>query len=99
MTASIVQIIRLIDFGLAQEVPKTTGQVKVNRMIGTLEFMSPEVLRCDHASSASDMWSSGVLIYTMISGGILPFSNKMRTCIMKKIIRYKIKQKTISIIL
>ena len=83
-------IVRLIDFGLAQEVSKTTGQVTVNRMIGTLEFMSPEVLRCDHGSGASDMWSAGVLLYALLSGGILPYYSDKRTEIMRKIKRYLI---------
>lgn len=42
-------------------------------MCGTLEFMSPEVMRCSHASPASDMWSAGVILYMMLSGGVSPF--------------------------
>ncbi|XP_023348884.1 myosin light chain kinase family member 4 [Eurytemora carolleeae] len=42
-------------------------------MVGTLEFMSPEVMKCSHASPASDMWSCGVLLYMLLSGGVSPF--------------------------
>ena len=42
-------------------------------MCGTLEFMSPEVMRCSHASPASDMWSVGVILYFLVSAGLSPF--------------------------
>jgi len=32
-----------------------------------------QVMRCSHASPASDMWSIGVILYMMLSGGISPF--------------------------
>jgi len=63
--------IRLIDFGLARELGGM-DKVKCN-MVGTLEFMAPEVMKCTFASTASDMWSVGVLFYMLISGGLSPF--------------------------
>ena len=63
--------LKLIDFGLARNMGKS-DRLPIN-MCGTLEFISPEVMRCSHASFASDMWSVGVILYMMISGGISPF--------------------------
>ena len=63
--------LKLIDFGLARNMGKS-DRLPIN-MCGTLEFISPEVMRCSHASFASDMWSVGVMLYMMISGGISPF--------------------------
>jgi len=71
--------LKLIDFGLSRELPPQQTKVSLRRMVGTLEFMSPEVLKCDHASTASDMWSVGVLLYTLLSGGILPFCDKSKS--------------------
>lgn len=69
--------LKIIDFGLARALgPPGNGHssdmIPIN-MCGTLEFMSPEVMRCSHASPASDMWSLGVILYMMVSGGLSPF--------------------------
>ena len=65
---------RLIDFGSSKETSTPEQTVPLERMLGTLDFMSPEVCRCDHASPASDLWSAGVLLYIMLTGGMLPFA-------------------------
>jgi len=71
--------LRIIDFGLARALLGSQG-VKVG-MCGTIEYMSPEVMNCDEASPASDMWGVGVIAYQMCSGGISPFFavNRFRT--------------------
>jgi len=71
--------LKIIDFGLARDLGGADF-IPIN-MCGTLEFMSPEVMKCSHASFASDMWSVGVILYMMVSGGISPFwaGNEYRT--------------------
>ena len=74
--------LKIIDFGLARALgPPGTGEVIPINMCGTLEFMSPEVMRCSHASPASDIWSIGVILFMMVSGGLSPFwgGNEYRT--------------------
>ena len=68
---SVSEDLKIIDFGLAKNLG-TKDKIPIN-MCGTLEFVSPEIISCDHASRASDMWSVGVIIYMMMSGGISPF--------------------------
>ena len=63
--------LKLIDFGIARHLGNRS-RISIGTC-GTLEFISPEVLGCSHASFASDMWSVGVLFYMMLSGGISPF--------------------------
>lgn len=71
--------LRIIDFGLAREL----GEAKSVRtgMCGTIEYMSPEVMNCADASTASDMWGVGCITYQLLSGGISPFFavNRFRT--------------------
>ncbi|XP_065844960.1 death-associated protein kinase 2-like isoform X2 [Oscarella lobularis] len=54
----------LIDFGLARELDGSGLRL----MLGTAEFIAPEVVSFDEITTATDMWSLGVLIYIMLSG-------------------------------
>ncbi len=64
--------LKLIDFGLAVDMG-TRPYVALERMCGTMELMAPEVLKTSHASCLSDMWSLGVVLYMLLSGGVSPF--------------------------
>ena len=44
--------LRIIDFGLAEQLAENSDHVFMS-MCGTLEYMSPEVMDCKHASRAS----------------------------------------------
>lgn len=72
--------LRIIDFGLAEQLKPGEDHVTMT-MCGTLEYMSPEVMDCKHASAASDMWGVGVIAYLLVSGGVSPFwgGNRYRT--------------------
>jgi len=72
--------LRIIDFGIAQELKENEDKIPI-AMSGTLEYMSPEVMDCKHASPASDMWSLGATAFQLLSGGVAPFwaGNKYRT--------------------
>ncbi|XP_062862335.1 striated muscle preferentially expressed protein kinase isoform X3 [Trichomycterus rosablanca] len=63
--------IKIIDFGSAQNFnPLFLKQF--SPPIGTLECMSPEMLKGDVVGPPADIWSVGVLTYIMLSGR-LPF--------------------------
>ncbi|KAM6129578.1 LOW QUALITY PROTEIN: striated muscle preferentially expressed protein kinase [Pterocles gutturalis] len=63
--------LKIIDFGSAQTYPLV---LRPGRRVGTLEYMSPEVVKGDPVGSAADVWGVGVLTYIMLSGRS-PFSN------------------------
>nr|XP_002739916.1 PREDICTED: myosin light chain kinase, smooth muscle-like [Saccoglossus kowalevskii] len=61
--------IKLIDFGLARKFnPKDT----LKEMVGTPEFVAPEVINFESLNFATDMWSVGVICYVLLSG-LSPF--------------------------
>ena len=59
--------IKLIDFGLS----KASRSQKLTEIAGTPYYMAPEVLKGSYQAEA-DIWSLGVLLYTLVSG-YLPF--------------------------
>ncbi|XP_070569690.1 myosin light chain kinase, smooth muscle-like isoform X2 [Ptychodera flava] len=61
--------IKLIDFGLAR---KYDPKESIKEMVGTPEFVAPEVINFDALSLATDMWSVGVICYVLLSG-LSPF--------------------------
>ncbi|XP_066542039.1 striated muscle preferentially expressed protein kinase-like [Hoplias malabaricus] len=67
-----MNIVKIIDFGSAQ----TFNPLFLKQFsppIGTLEYMSPEMLKGDVVGPPADIWSVGVLTFIMLSGR-LPFT-------------------------
>ncbi|XP_014667690.1 PREDICTED: titin-like [Priapulus caudatus] len=64
--------IKLIDFNLSRpHKPGDTTKV----MFGTPEFVAPEVINYEPVDKATDMWSVGVIAYTLLSG-LSPFAGE-----------------------
>ncbi|XP_068694426.1 death-associated protein kinase 2-like [Montipora foliosa] len=57
--------IKLIDFGLAKIIPP--GEI-VRAILGTPEFVAPEVINFEPVGTPTDMWAVGVLTYILLSG-------------------------------
>jgi non-specific serine/threonine protein kinase len=81
--------IKLLDFGLARttgarepDVQKTDPYV----VRGTVFYMSPEQLRGLSLDTRSDIWSTGVVLYELISGR-LPFDGDSSTDVAAGILR------------
>ena len=70
---------KLADFGLALRVRDADGNLQTLKSIrGSLPYLSPEVLSRKETNSMTeiDAWAVGVLMYTMLTGGKLPFGYK-----------------------
>ena len=69
--------IKLIDFGLAKRLER--GRVRTG-FVGTVGFMAPEIASSqyggherDYSTTATDLFSLGVIVYMLVSGGLEPF--------------------------
>lgn len=81
--------VKLMDFGIA----KVAGEQKmtqVNKIVGTVEFMAPELIRGEDASAASDIYATGVTLYELVSGK-LPFESDTDFNLMQAIMKQKVK--------
>ncbi|TSK16059.1 Serine/threonine-protein kinase 17A [Bagarius yarrelli] len=57
--------IKIVDFGLSRMV---SSNQELREIMGTPEYVAPEVLNYEPISTATDMWSIGVLAYVMLTG-------------------------------
>ncbi|KAM9817646.1 ribosomal protein S6 kinase alpha-2-like [Neosynchiropus ocellatus] len=68
----LVECIRICDFGFAKQLRAENGLLMTPCYTAT--FMAPEVLRKQGYDAACDIWSLGILLYTMIAG-FSPFAS------------------------
>ncbi|MGH9847073.1 MAG: serine/threonine-protein kinase, partial [Blastocatellia bacterium] len=59
--------VKLLDFGIAKTDATPTATMP-GKVMGTLEYLSPERLRGEPADERSDLWSLGALLYEMVAG-------------------------------
>src|SRR5207245_2955836 len=74
---------KIMDFGIAKL--GGTGVTKTGMMVGTVHYMSPEQIRARKLDGRSDVFSSGVILYELLSGK-RPFSGDTATAILYMII-------------
>lgn len=71
--------VKLADFGLATE----TGDELNTTFCGTLAYLSPEMLRRQGASKASDVYGWGAVVYELLTGDAPHYSADMPTMLRK----------------
>lgn len=63
--------VKLLDFGIAKG-QTSPGLTQVGAVVGTLQYLAPELIRGGTADDRADIWALGVLLYEMVTGR-MPF--------------------------
>ncbi len=79
--------VKLMDFGIARLVG-SERLTRVNRVMGTLEYMAPELLDGGDPSEQSDLYAVGVLLYELLSGK-MPFTASTDSTLINQILSHK----------
>jgi serine/threonine-protein kinase len=74
-------VVKVTDFGIAK-ITGDHGQTQTGMRIGTLWYMSPEQIKGQPASVASDLYALGITLYQMVTGK-LPFYGDSEYTLMK----------------
>jgi eukaryotic-like serine/threonine-protein kinase len=77
--------VKLMDFGIAK-IANEQRLTQVNRIVGTVEYMAPELIQGKDASVACDIYAIGVTMYEMLSGK-LPFEGNTDYNLMQDILK------------
>lgn len=80
--------VKLTDFGLAKEFFDSLD--RATSFCGTIEYMSPEMIKGDPYSYPTDWWSVGILFYDMVTGSP-PFKSKNHKVLKDMICTSKVK--------
>jgi len=85
--------VKVLDFGLAKKRANAdTGETlsetltEQGSIVGTIQYMAPEVLRGAEADARVDVWALGVILYEM-STGKLPFDGRTQFEVTSAILR------------
>lgn len=76
-------VAKLLDFGIAKGTG-TPNLTEAGNVIGTLSYMPPEQLLGEPASTRSDVWALGIVLYEMLTGRV-PFEAKTAGELIEKI--------------
>ena len=68
-----IKTLKIIDLGVCQTL--TYGEM-AKEPIGTSGYISPEIYSHEEYSFKTDIWSLGIILYLLITEGILPFDNE-----------------------
>ncbi|MCM3386704.1 Stk1 family PASTA domain-containing Ser/Thr kinase [Ureibacillus chungkukjangi] len=74
--------VKITDFGIATSL-SATSYTKTNSVIGTVHYLSPEQARGGTATSQSDIYALGIVLYELLTGE-LPFSGESAVSIALK---------------
>lgn len=79
--------VKLMDFGIAM-VAGEQRLTQVNRVVGTVEYIAPELIQGKEPSIATDLYAIGVTMYELLTGK-LPFEGNTDYNLMQDILKKK----------
>ncbi len=77
--------VKIMDFGIARISDQASRLTKVKSVIGTLDYLAPELIQGAAHSCKSDCYALGVVAYELATGGILPFKGTSEFALMQAI--------------
>ncbi|WP_374743414.1 serine/threonine protein kinase [Parapedobacter sp. 2B3] len=78
--------VKIMDFGIARVSDQASRLTKVRSVIGTLDYLAPELIQGADPTPASDCYALGVVAYELATGGTLPFKGTSEFALMQAII-------------
>lgn len=78
--------IKVADFGVSKKISKGG---KTHTMVGTPEYLAPELIKQEGHNETADFWAFGILLYEL-STGVSPFNTKSKGALMQSIIHEEI---------
>jgi serine/threonine protein kinase len=85
-TATAPPRVRLADFGSAAWVG-AGGLGRAEGLVGTPHYVAPEVVGGGEYGAKADVWSAGVVMYALLSGGALPFGGESAAEVLAAVLR------------
>lgn len=82
-------LIKIADFSLSAITDNQEGVVEDKIVVGTPYYMAPEIIKRKKYDSTVDIWSTGVLMYEMISHN-RPFEAELKSDLRKMILKKEI---------
>jgi serine/threonine protein kinase len=76
---------RLADFGSAAWIGVDGG--RADGLVGTPHYVAPEVVSGEDYGEKADVWSAGVVMYVLLSGGALPFGGETAKDVLSAVMR------------
>ncbi|APR75409.1 serine/threonine protein kinase [Minicystis rosea] len=72
---SVAGVTKVIDFGIAKAMDRTSEQTKTGMIKGKAQYAAPEQVRGENADRRVDVWAMGTILYHYLAGK-LPFEGK-----------------------
>lgn len=82
LIASATDTVKLADFGLARIIGEEISLTQSGAMLGTIEYMAPELMRGESGGRQADLYAAGVILYRLLTGR-LPFQGATSVAVLE----------------